>query len=226
MADLSSILKILKEQSQPEMLKGMSNFGINTDDALGIKITTLRKIARKIGYNTQLSMELWDSGIHEARILASMIADPNEITKQIIETWIKDFNSWDLCDQCFNNLFRKTSIAYRKAWDWTFRKHEFVKRAGFVLLACLAVHDKKVTDEQFISFFPRIISESIDHRAYVKKAVNWSLRQIGKRNRYLNQEATQVARKISTINKTSAHWIAKDALRELQNETFKRRMLE
>lgn len=218
---IKNILGALQIKASEKRKLHMKQQGINTNCALVISISELRLVARDIGANHALALALWDTEIHEARILASIIDDPMQVMGLQMEVWVKDFNSWDLCDQCCNNLFRKTSIAYTKAWDWTFRKHEFVKRAGFVLLACLAVHDKKAEDEKFMSFFPRIISESIDHRIYVKKAVNWSLRQIGKRNRYLNQEATQVARKISTIHNNSSHWIAKDALRELQNETLK-----
>ena len=225
MANLNSILDKLQKKRNPDNLKGMSNFGISTENALGIKIITLREIAKETGINTKLSFDLWDSGFHEARILASMIANPNEITKQIINNWVEDIYSWDLCDQCCNNLFRKTRFAIDYSFIWTKREKEFVKRAGFVLIALLSVHNKSLRNEDFQKYFPLIIKYSKDERQFVKKAVNWSLRQIGKRNFYLYSEAIETAETILQQNSKSAQWIAKDALRELTSEKVKNRIL-
>ena len=174
--------------------------------------------------NHNLAQELWASGIHEARILACMIDDPEMVNEEQIERWVKDFDSWDVCDQCCSNLFDKTEFAYQKAVEWSKRNEEFVKRAGFVLMACLAVHDKKAKDKEFLRFLPIIKRESADNRNFVKKAVNWALRQIGKRNLNLNREAIEAAAEIQKMDSRSAKWIASDAIRELTSEAVQERL--
>jgi 3-methyladenine DNA glycosylase AlkD len=169
------ILTQLKSLGNPAAAEGMARYGINTEHAYGVSIPNLRKIARKIGKNRPLAEALWSSGIHEARILAGMVCPPAEITHRQLEEWVADFNSWDLCDQCCNSLFRKAADAHEKAVEWSARDEEFVKRAGFVLMACLAVHDKKATDADFLEFLPITKRESVDSRNFVKKAVNWAL---------------------------------------------------
>jgi len=154
-----------------------------------------------------------------------MIDDPKEVTEVQMERWVKDFDSWDICDQCCSNLFDKTDLAYQKAVEWSAREEEFVKRAGFVLMAALAVHDKKAEDEAFLQFLPLIKRESTDARNFVKKAVNWALRQIGKRNIVLNTKAIETAKEIRKLETRSAQWIAADALRELTSEKIQRRLL-
>jgi 3-methyladenine DNA glycosylase AlkD len=151
-----------------------------------------------------------------------MIDDPAAVTGGQLERWVVDFDSWDLCDQCCSNLFDKTSYAYRKAVEWSKRREEFVKRAGFVLMAVLAVHDKKAGDRQFLRFLPVIKREATDARNFVKKAVNWALRQIGKRNRTLNQAAVDVGKEIKAIDSKAARWIANHALRELTSEKIQK----
>jgi 3-methyladenine DNA glycosylase AlkD len=218
------ILNKLKALSNPEAVAGMARFGINPENILGISIPTLRGLARGIGKDHALAQELWSSGIHEARILASMIDDPKTVTEEQMEAWVKDFDSWDVCDQCCMNLFEKTEFAYQKCVEWSSRRDEFVKRAGFALMARLAVSDKRAGDEEFMKFLPIIKRESVDDRNYVRKAVNWSLRQIGKRNRSLNRAATMTAKEIQKIDSKSARWIASDALRELTSEKVQRRL--
>ena len=169
------------------------------NSALGISIPHLRKTAKEIGKDHKLASELWNSGIHEVRILATMIDDPTKVTKSQMNKWVKDFNSWDLCDQCCNNLFGKTPFAIEKSFEWVERKEEFVRRAGFVLMAVLAVHNKKMSDEEFIAYFPIIEQHSVDERNFVKKAVNWALRQIGKRNINLNKEAILLCKKLLAV---------------------------
>jgi 3-methyladenine DNA glycosylase AlkD len=169
-------------------------------------------------------LQLWESGIHEARILASMVDDPRLVTEEQVESWVVDLDSWDVCDQCCMNLFEKLPNAYSKAVEWAGREEEFVKRAGFALMACLVWHDKTATDDQFIAFFPAIQREAADDRNFVKKAVNWALRNIGKRNRDLNQAAIRVAREIGEIDSKSARWIASNALRELTGEAVEKRL--
>ena len=214
----------MKALSNPEVVAGMARFGITPKNAYGISIPNLRKLAKEIGKNHLLAQKLWSSGIHEAQILASMIDDPEMVTDEQMEIWVKDFDSWSVCDGCCNNLFRKTKFAYQKAVNWSFRKEEFVKRAGFALMAYLAVHDKKAKDEAFLKFLPIIKKESIDDRDFVKKAVNWALRQIGKRNLNLNKKAIETAKEIQTMDSRSAKWIASNALRELTSEKVQKRL--
>jgi 3-methyladenine DNA glycosylase AlkD len=202
----------------------MSRFGIETSKALGISVTRLREIGRRTGPNHKLAQELWDSGIHEARILATIIDIPGEVTLDQMESWASDFDSWDIVDGCCGNLFDKTSFAVIKAVEWCKRPEEFVRRAGFVLMAELAVHDRNMPDETFISFFPLMIEGSIDDRNFVKKAVNWALRQIGKRNRRLNTAAIRTSKIIAESNSRAAKWIASDAIRELTGEPIRKKL--
>ena len=213
---VKEILTHLKSLHNPRNVAGMTQFGINPRNTLGVSIPTLRKIARQAGKDHRLAQELWASGIHEARILAAMVDDPARVTEAQMERWVKDFDSWDVCDQVCSNLFDKTKFAHRKAVEWSRRDEEFVKRAGFVLMAALAVHDKSAPDAAFIKFLPLIQRGATDERNFVKKAVNWALRQIGKRNRALNRAASATAREIQRIDSKSARWIAADALRELR----------
>lgn len=213
------IITLLKSQKNPKNIEGMSRFGINSKDTLGIPVPYLRKIAKEIGKNHILSQELWDSGIHEARILAGFIDNPKEVTQKQIDAWVSDFDSWDVCDQVCSSLFDKTPFAFEKAHVWAKDEREFVRRAGFAMMAVLAVHDKKATDEKFLEFFPLIKQYSVDERNFVKKAVNWSLRQIGKRNSNLLKHAQILAQEIQKMPSASSRWIAGDALREFAKRT-------
>ena len=214
----------LRSLAQPGNLEGMKRFGIPTEHALGIPIPALRKLAKETGKDHSLAGELWASGIHEARILATMVEDPKQVTDRQMEAWVRDFSSWDLCDQCCSNLFDRTPHAYRKVVEWSRSDEEFVKRAGFVLMATLSVHDRKADDGVFRAFFPIIAREATDDRIYVRKAINWALRQIGKRNRTLNREAIRVAEEIRALESRAARWIASDALRELAGEKVQQRL--
>ena len=218
------IMNNLKSLANPEAVKGMARFGISPKNSYGVSIPNLRKMAKEIGINHDLAERLWDSKIHEARILVSLIGDPKMVTEEQMEKWAKDFDSWDVCDQCCGNLFDKTRFAYKKAVEWSSREEEFVKRAGFVLMATLAVHDKKAVDEDFLKFFPLMIRGARDDRNFVKKAVNWALRQIGKKNLSLNKKAIKTAKKIKTIESKAAKWIATDAIRELESESVQNRL--
>jgi len=220
----NSVLKKLKSLSDSETVKEMVKFGINPKNTYGVSIPNLRKIAKEIEKDHALAQKLWDSGIHEARILASMIDKPEMVTEKQMENWVKDFDSWDVCDLVCGNLFDKTVFAYQKAIEWSKREEELVKRAGFVLMAALSVHDKKAKDGKFLKFLPIIKRESIDNRNFVKKAVNWALRQIGKRNLSLNKAAIKTAKEIQKIDSRSAKWIASDALRELKSEKVQKRL--
>ena len=218
------ILKKLKSLSDPKAVEGMARFGINPENTFGVSIPNLRQIAKETGRDRALAQQLWASAIHEARILASMIDDPKMVTEEQMERWVKDFDSWDVCDQCCMNLFEKTKFAYQKAVEWSSNDKEFIKRTGFVLMARLAVSDKKADDKQFEPFLPIIKREASDNRNFVKKAVNWALRQIGKRNLNLNREAIETAKEIQEIDSKSARWVASDALRELTGKAVLERL--
>jgi 3-methyladenine DNA glycosylase AlkD len=219
-----AILRELKMLGNPAAVEGMARYGINSRTAHGVSIPKLRKIASAHRSKPVLAGMLWESGIHEARILASMIDDPQKVTADQMDRWARDFNSWDVCDQCCNNLFRKVIVADRKAREWASRPEEFVKRAGFVLMACQAVHDKHASDERFVELLSIIVRESADKRNLVKKAVNWALRQIGKRNMNLNRAAIDCAREIAQSGSKAAKWIAADALRELTSDPVQKRL--
>jgi 3-methyladenine DNA glycosylase AlkD len=215
MTTCDQIVARLREQANPEAVQAMARFGVNPDGTLGINIPVLRKLARETGKNHALALELWSTGMHEVRILASMIDEPQQVSPQQMEAWVNDFDSWDVCDQVCGNLFDKTPCAYEKSLAWCQREQEFVRRAGFVLMAYFAVHDKKASDETFLLFFPLIQQYATDERNFVKKAVNWALRQTGKRNSHLRTIAIQQAEAIAQIDSKAARWIAKDALKEL-----------
>jgi 3-methyladenine DNA glycosylase AlkD len=219
----SQVVAKLKSLKNQRNIKGMARFGITGNNLLGISIPVLRQLAKQIGKDHQLSLKIWDSGFHEAQILASFIGDPAQVTNAQMEKWVKAFDSWDVCDQCCGNLFDRTDMAYSKALAWSKRKPEFEKRAGFVMMAEMAVHDKEASDKVFLSFLPIIRREAWDERNFVKKAVNWALRQIGKRNRALNRAAIQEAQRIQKQGSPSALWITRDALRELTDPRIQRK---
>jgi 3-methyladenine DNA glycosylase AlkD len=223
---IGSVIKRLRSLSNPEAVEGMARYGINPERNLGISIPHLRQAAREIGRDHELALDLWKTGIHDARILAGMIDEPDKVSEKQMEQWAGDFNSWDVCDQVCMNLFEKLPLAHNKAVEWSNRSEEFIKRAGFALMAMLAVRDKKAGDEKFVEFFPYIKKESTDSRNYVKKAVNWALRQIGKRNLNLNKLAVRLGEEIYAIDSGSAKWIASDALRELKSKEVKKRLID
>src|SRR5947208_942058 len=190
---LEQVIALLQQHANPQAVQGMARFDISSARTLGVSIPVLRGIAKDIGRDHPLALELWRSGIHEARILSSMIADPRMVSPEQMEEWVKDFDTWDVCDQVCGNLFDKTPYAYQKAVEWCHREPEFVRRAGFVMMAELAVHDKQASDEAFLQFFSLIKQYATDERNFVKKAVSWALRQIGKRNGHLRVLAMEWA---------------------------------
>ena len=222
--DFDEVVDRLKAHSDSAAVAGMVRFGINPSNTFGVSIPVIRKMAKEIGRDHGLAQKLWASQIHEARILATMIDDPQKVTAKQMEGWVKDFDSWDVCDQCCSNLFDKTPFAYQKALDWSSRKEEFVKRAAFALMASLAVHDKQAKNSQFETLLPLIERESIDDRNFVRKAVNWALRQIGKRNLPLNRLAIKTAKQILEKKSSSARWVASDAIRELTSPSVRRKI--
>lgn len=222
--DYDEIIKKLKSMASSKNVEGMARYGINSHNNLGVSIYKLRPIAKENGKDHDLALKLWDSGIHDARLLACFIDDPDKVTGSQMDSWAKDFDSWDICDQACTSLFDLTPFAWTKVFEWAKRDEEFVKRGAFSLIAGLSVHDKDASDKKFEKFFPMIIKHSTDDRNYVKKAVNWALRNIGKRNIYLNKKAVDVSNKILKIDDKTARWIAKDTIRELKSEKVKSRL--
>jgi 3-methyladenine DNA glycosylase AlkD len=224
MASAEDILKKLKERSRPDQVEGMTRFGMSAERRLGVKVPDLRKIAKEAGKNHALALELWKTGIPDAQIVAALVGEPEKLTEAQMENWVKDFNSWDVCDQVCMNLFDKSPLAIKKIHDWSKREEEFVKRAAYALIACVAWHDKDAEDETFIQLFPLIKQGATDERNFVKKSVNWALRHIGKRNINLNKAAIEVAQEIKEMDSRTTRWIASDALRELRSENVQRRL--
>jgi 3-methyladenine DNA glycosylase AlkD len=212
------ILKQLKKMADPEIADAKRRRGSLAKNRYGIRVKDLRIMAKEIGTSHSLALKLYKSGIHEAKKLASMIDDPKAVTESQMEIWVKKFDSWDVCDCCCSSLFVKTPFAYKKVFAWSKRKKEYEKRAAFTLMAHLVFHDKTSNNNRFEKFFPVIKRESIDERNFVKKAVNWALRQIGKRNVKLNRKAIALAQEIQKLDSKSAQWVANNALNELTRE--------
>ncbi len=215
----------------------MARYGINVANAFGVSVTELRKLARRLGTDHGLALALWATGHHEARLLACFVDDPAAVTETQVEKWAADFDSWDLCDQATTSLFDLTKHAWPKAVEWTGRDEEWVKRAGFALMAGLARHDKTASDRSFLTLLTAIEQRAFDGRNYVKKAASWALRNIGKRSHALNAAAVACAQRIRAaadrragasrggdLGDRGARWVAVDALRELQSEVVRARL--
>jgi 3-methyladenine DNA glycosylase AlkD len=213
--DCAEILTSLRARANPANVAGMARYGINVNGTLGVTVAELRRLARAIGRDHALAGELWSSGIHEARILATIVGEPARVTRRQMDAWARDFDSWDVCDAACHNLFRYTPHAWETAVKWSSSQREFVRRAGFSIMAGLAVKDKKSPDERFLTLLPLIAAAATDERNMVRKAVNWALRSIGKRNARLRRAAIAEAQRIRALDSRSARWIAGDALREL-----------
>jgi 3-methyladenine DNA glycosylase AlkD len=216
MQQLQCALQMLHQNARPQELTGMARFGIVGENRLGLSVPAMRAIARTLGRDHTLALALWETGIPDARIVASMVADPKLLTSRQMDSWVKGFASWDVCDQTCLNAFSKSPLAWRKVAVWAQRKDEFVRRAAFALLATLAVHDKQAPDQDFITALALVEDSSGDDRNFVKKAVNWALRNIGKRNTALRSAAIESALRIQQQGGRSGRWIAADALRELR----------
>lgn len=213
----AELLAQLTQMGSDTNREGMARFGINTEKAWGISVTQLRTVAKSVGKDLELSLTLWQTGFHEARILSFFVLPPKHLTPELMEERMPQFNSWDLCDQaCI--LFASHPDVFRCALAWSHRKPLFEKRAAFSAMAAAAVHQKKAPDQQFLPFLAAIEQNATDNRNYVLKAVNWALRQIGKRSMLLHQAALQTAETISKMDDRTARWIATDALRELNDE--------
>ena len=220
----NQVLKTLESQTDPAAVRGMARFGITAVKVFGWPVPALRKLAREICTDHALAGRLWSTGILEARYLAGLVAERQLASERLMDDWVEDFDSWAVCDGTCLNLFRYTPFAYKKCREWSRRPEEFVKRAAFALMACLAVGDKAASDQTFLRLLPLIKREASDERKYVSKGVNWALRQIGKRNQRLNRAAIEAAQAIHGLNSPGARWIASDALRELRSPAVQRRV--
>jgi 3-methyladenine DNA glycosylase AlkD len=221
---LNDIIKQLESAGSEANRQGMQRYGIEVEKAFGVPLPFIRSLAKAHRMNHSLALQLWETGIHEARMMATLVDDPLKVTLEQMEQWVLDFNSWDICDQCCSNLFDKTPFALQKISEWTTRDEEFVRRAGFVMMACLAVHDRKLEDDIFKGFLPMIIENSTDPRNFVRKALNWALRQIGKRNQNLYNQALLVSQTLMNSDDKTARWIGSDAYCELMGQTAINRM--
>lgn len=217
---LEQVIEKLEGLANPEKVRlKREKFGISADNSLGIYHKDLKLIAKELGQDNELAIQLFETGIYEARILCSKMFKPADITEDLIEEWVRTFENWEICDSFCMGLFAKSAFAQQKILEWTLRNAEFEKRAGFVIIAAFCMADKKASNETFEQFLPLIEREAKDNRLYVKKAVNWALRNIGKRNSDLNTQAIAAARRIGMLESKSANWIANNALTELGKPT-------
>lgn len=216
-ARAAGILRELEGMGNPANVAGMARYGIRSARALGVSAPVVRARARGIGRDHALALALWETGVLETRLLAGLVDEPACVSSSQMERWAADFDSWALCDGTCSNLFDRTSFAVEKARAWSGRPEEYVKRAGFVLMAAMAVHDKKAPDALFLDFLALVEREASDGRNLVKKGVNWALRQIGKRSLALHAPAVTLCRRLREADAAAARWVASDALRELTN---------
>ena len=223
-ASVETLLRELRSLGSPRNVEGMARYGIHSARAFGVPGPQLKRLAREIGPDHALARRLWATGIYDARALAFLVDDPERVTESQMDRWAGDFDNWAICDGACIHLFRRTPFAHRKALEWSLRPEEFVKRGAFALMAALAVHDKDAADAVFISFLEIVERESGDERNGVKKAVNWALRQVGKRSPALNAAAIRTGERIRARSTRAARWIASDALRELRSEAVQRRL--
>lgn len=221
---VANVLDWLERRGTQANREGMARFGIRPTKVYGVSMTTMRPLVKRLGKDHQLALALWETGWHEARLLASFVAEPSRVTSALMEAWVRDFDSWAVCDSVCLHLFDRTPYAFAKARVWSRRRDELVKRAAFALLAGLAVHDKQAADAAFLAHFPDIERAASDPRNFVKKAVNWALRQIGKRNLALNAEAVDLALGLSQASGAAERWVGKDALRELTSAAVRQKL--
>jgi 3-methyladenine DNA glycosylase AlkD len=217
-------MALLHAHARPQELDGMARFGLSGAGRLGLSVPAMRAIARALGRDHLLAQALWDTGIPDARIVAAYLAEPSRFTARQMDRWVAGFAAWDVCDQVCGNAFRTSPLAWSRVSAWARRKDAFVRRAAFSLLAALAVHDRRADDARFVEALGWIEVAADDDRNFVKKAVNWALRAIGKRNAHLHAQALATALRIRARGTPSARWIAADALRELHSEPVRARL--
>ena len=224
MEEVDEVLGRLRAMESPRGREYIRRFGINVDNALGIGVTDLRRVSRELPRDHRLAAALWDSGVHEARILASIVDRPELVSRTQMERWVRAFDSRDLCDHVCQNLFWHTPFAHEKTVAWSERRAEFVKRAAFALMASAAIKDRGASGRRFLGYLSIIDREAADERNFVKKAVSWALRQIGKREPRLHRAALATARKLADRPERAARWVGRDALWELDGEAVRRRL--
>jgi 3-methyladenine DNA glycosylase AlkD len=222
--NFDEVMKELKSKARPENVEGMARFGITGGKRLGLSMPELRKMGKSIGKDHGLALKLWGTKIPDAMILAALIDDPSKVTEKQADSWVRDIGSWDVCDQLCMNLFERIPFAEIKILEWSKRDEEYVKRVPYAMIACIAWHDKNASDDYLMGFFPIIKSGATDNRNYVKKAVSWALRHIGKKNLNLNKKALELAREIKDIDSKAARWIASDVIRELESDAVQKRL--
>lgn len=222
--DVAAVLAWIKRNGSKAYRNGMARFAIPSDNAVGVPVGTLRAYAKQLGRNHDLAAGLWATGQYEARMLACFLDEPASVTPGQMDRWATNFDSWAICDTACFHLFDRTPHAWRKVRQWSGRREEFVKRAAFALLASLTVHDKQSDDAPFADALPLVEQAADDDRNFVKKAVNWALRSIGKRSLALNAAATEVAQRLAASNDASSRWVGKDALREISSAAVKKRL--
>lgn len=222
--NLQAIMRELKSYSDNKSLEHMARFGMDASRALGVRIPRLREMGKRLDKNRELAAQLWAKGMRETMVLASLVDIPAQVTGEQMDAWVTDLYDWESCDQLISNLFARSPLAVKKAMEWSHRDEEYVKRAGYVIMARLAVTEKKAPDTLFDPFFPLIEEGASDQRNAVKKAVNWALRQIGKKNAALNKKALASAKRIAAMDNSAAKWIASDAIRELESPAVQNRL--
>lgn len=224
MTTLDEALALLRSQADPGKLSGMAGFGMDLTGRLGVSVPALRKLGKALGRDHALALALWDTGIPDAQILAGLVAEPARLGSRQMDAWARTMRSWDVCDGACLNAFVHSPLAWDKVAAWTTRHEEFVRRAGFALLATLAVHDRQAADARFVAALPLIEAAADDDRNFVKKAVDWALRSIGKRNAALHAAAVETALRLQARGTRAARWIAADALRELRSDAVRSRL--
>ena len=224
--DADTVIERLKQAVEPGTRESMAHLGITTDHALGVRVPKVRELARELGTDHDLALALWASGVHEARLLATMVADPGRVDGDLMEAWAAAFDSWDLVDQACANLFWRAEPAWAKAAEWAGRDAMLVRRAGFVLMATLALHDELVADDAFAPFWALIDAAADDPRERVRKGVGWALRQIGKRSPGLNAAAVEVAERLQdpAARDHEARKLGREAQRELASDLVQQRL--
>ena len=223
-AAVGRILAELERKGTQRNREGMARYAIVAPKVFGVSVGTLRSMAKTIGKDHELAAKLWASGWYEARMLAGFVDDPALVTAAQMDRWAKDFDNWAVCDHSCFHLFDKTPHAWKKVDQWAKRREEFVKRAAFALIASLGVHDKQVSDAEFLKRFPLIERAADDERNFVKKAVSWALRVVGRRSKRLNAEAIALAKRLKESDQPSARWIGSDAYRELTGALVQRQL--
>ena len=223
-ADVASVLHWLKKHSSTATREGMARYGIPSDNASGVSVADIRRLAKQVGRDHQLALALWETGSYEARMLTPFVDEPMRVTPAQMDRWCRDFDSWAICDALCFHLFDKTPHAWKKIAEWSNARAEFVKRASFALLASVALHDKSAPDKSFLDSLALIERAATDDRNFVRKAVSWALRGIGKRNSVLHAAAVRLATRLAASSDSAARWIGKDALRDLATAATLKRL--